>query len=210
MFVKTEPRPLVAEFVRIGDYIAVYPVPSKHEPAEPCDCPPAEGEGGKRKRHCSTRHLPVRSTEFLAHNREAVLWCRVINAKPAPKASLWFGTPRVRLTVVPFEKDGYPGYPLANYIADQRDPMVVCERVRVPDAGSPADEYAQREGQPETVGITRAPLRLVRTSDEIKSDATVVLASSLVPVGVQVVPLGEGSHQDTSAMLDFKSERESD
>lgn len=214
MHVKTNPRPLVAEFVRFGDEIAVYPVPARHKPAEPCDCESTDGES-RQQHHCATRHLPVRGLTFLEHNAEAVLWCRVV--KPpvaAPAENLWFGTPRLSITVLPYAPDGYP-LPLARFVADQRDPMVVRERVRVPETND-----GQREGQPEIpAGITRAPLRLVPAADAstVDSDATQVLACSRVPVGVQTIELTgavrtrgyEHQHEDTSATLDFASERES-
>jgi len=217
VFVKTTPRLLVAEFVRIGDEIAVYPVPAKHKPSDPCDCPSTNGES-RQQRHCATRHLPVRGLTFLEHNEAAVIWCRIINVRAAKPGNLWFGCPRLSITVIPRTDDG--PLALARFVADQRDPMVMRQRIRVP-------EDHEQEGQPRiAVGITCActpvpalpalvaaphdlagkPLRLVHSDP----DVTQLLQSRLVPVGVQVIPHGGRSHEATPPMLDFASERESD
>lgn len=209
MIVRTTPRPIFAELVRIGDEIAVCPVLARHKRDETCDCPMVGPKGESRQqRHCATRHLPVRGMTFLEHNLGTVTWCRVINVRAATEPS-WFSIPRLSLTVMPYTMNGGT-LPLARFVADQRDPMVIRERVTV-----------EQEGQPTSAGITcncpkrtvpGTPLRLVPDID-----ATQVLASSLVPVGVQTIPLtGEiptkgyaHQHDDTAATLDFVSERES-
>lgn len=139
--VRTRPRNNYAELLRVGDEIAVHPMPAKHTQQQACDCvsPP-----GALQRHCATRFVPTRGLTFLEHNIASVIWVRVIDdPHPIVHENPWFTTPQLVVPVVPTVGDRI-GNPV-RFLCQPRDPMVTRERIRL------------EEGQPEPpVGITSA------------------------------------------------------